>query len=322
MKKILFSILLLCSSIFVFAQTAHVKGRIIDSQTHQPIDYASAAIFKAGDSSLVTGTVSNSSGVFELDKLPAGHYRLKIAFIGYQNFIKTDLLLNDGQRIDLGDISLQVATRTLNQVDVKSQQANSINKIDKQVYRAGQFETAKGGSAIDIIKNLPSVSVNGEGNISMRGSESFMVLINGKPVITDAQTVLSQMPANAIENIEVVTSPSAKYDPDGRGGILNIITKKGATDGITLALNGQGGIPSIDDHGNSREPVRFGGDATLNYRKGKWDISVGGNYNRNDNAGYREGDVYTKNLQQAPSPAILQRANAALKNTTMPAARL
>jgi len=296
MKKIVFSTLLLCSSIFAFAQTAHIKGRIFDGQTHQVIEYASAAIFKATDSSLVAGAVSNSSGVFELDKLPAGRYRLKIAFIGYQNLIKTDLLLGDGQHIDLGDISLQAAIRTLNQVDVKDQQANSVNKIDKQVYRAGQFETAKGGSAVDIIKNLPSVSVNGEGNISMRGSESFMVLINGKPVITDAQTVLSQMPANAIENIEVVTSPSAKYDPDGRGGILNIITKKGATDGMTLALNAQGGLPSVDDHGNSREPVRFGGDATLNYRKGKWDISVGGNYNRNDNAGYREGDVYTKNF--------------------------
>lgn len=295
MKKNLLTALLLFNCLFLFAQTATIKGRIIDGRTHQPIEYASAAVFRATDSSLVAGAVSKANGTFELNNLPAGRYRLKIAFIGYQNFLKTDIQLNNGQRPDVGDIVLQAASRTLNEVSVKSQQANTINKIDKQVYRAGQFETAKGGSAIDVIKNLPSVSVNGEGNISMRGSESFMVLINGKPVITDAQTVLSQMPANTVENIEVVTSPSAKYDPDGRGGILNIITKKGATDGFTLALNAQGGLPSTKDYGNTREPLRFGGDATLNYRKSKWDVSVGGNYNRNDNAGFREGDVFTRN---------------------------
>ncbi|KAA2243547.1 TonB-dependent receptor [Chitinophaga agrisoli] len=298
MRRVFCLTLILFKCYFVLAQTAAIKGRIIDGQTHQPIEYASAAIFKTADSSLIAGTVSKTNGNVELNKLPAGHYRLKIVFIGYRNFIKTDLQLSEGQLLDLGDIILQPSDQLLKEVSVKGQQADAVTRIDKQVYRAGQFEAAKGGSAIDVIKNLPSVSVNGEGNINMRGSDRFMVLINGKPVITDAQTVLSQMPANVVENIEVVTSPSAKYDPDGRGGILNIITKKGAVDGMTLALNAQGGLPSIDDHGNSRKPLRFGGDATLNYRKGKWDLSVSGNYNRNDNAGYREGDVYTKNLPE------------------------
>ncbi|MEN0055867.1 MAG: TonB-dependent receptor [Mucilaginibacter sp.] len=296
MKKILSLALLLFSYWIGTAQTVAIKGRIIDAQTHHPIEYASVAIFKSGDSSLVAGTISKSNGNFELNKISAGHYRLKIAFIGYRNFIKADLPLSDGQRKDLGDIMLQPARNALSEVSVKGQQAGEVNKIDKQIYKAGQFEASKGGSAVDVIRNLPTVSVNGEGNISMRGSESFMVLVNGKPVITDAQTVLSQIPANAIENVEVVTSPSAKYDPDGRGGILNIITKKGTIDGVTLALNGQGGLPSVDDHNNSRMPQRFGGDATINYRKKKWDISVGGNYNRNDNAGFREGDVYTKDF--------------------------
>ncbi|MEO7214731.1 hypothetical protein [Mucilaginibacter sp.] len=115
-------------------------------------------------------------------------------------------------------------------------------------------------------------------------------------MLTDAQTVLSQIPANAVANIELITAPSAKYDPDGRGGIINIITKKGVNDGFTVAANAQGGLPSTIDYGNARKPQRYGADLTLNYRKGKWDMSVGGNYNRNDNAGYREGDVYTKNF--------------------------
>src|SRR5690606_37165803 len=108
----------------------------------------------------------------------------------------------------------------------------------------------KGGTAIDVLRNLPSVSVNGEGQISVRGSTGFLVLINGKPVLTDAQTVLSQLPANSLENIELITSPSAKYDPDGNAGIINILTKKGANDGFTLTANAQGGLPSIDDHNN------------------------------------------------------------------------
>lgn len=140
---------------------------------------------------------------------------------------------------------------------------------------------------------MPSVSVNGEGDITMRGSAGFLVLINGKPVLTDAQTVLSQLPANSIENIELITAPSAKYDPDGKGGIINITTKKGVGEGLSVALNAQGGLPAIHDYNNLEKPVRFGGDATLNYKKGKWELLVSGNYTRNDVNGFREGDVNT-----------------------------
>ena len=296
MKRIIlvFLVLSLCSGLLT-AQTARITGRIIDQDTHSPIEYASVSLFRLTDTSVIAGMVTQSNGSFSLDKLSAGHYRLTTTFIGYQTRIDSSILLTDGEQLRIADIRLQPSGKTMNEVVVKGRQANATNKIDKQVYRAGQFETAKGGSAIDLVKNLPAVSVNSQGEISLRGSESFMVLINGKPVITDAQTVLSQLPANAIENIEVVTSPSAKYDPDGRGGILNIITKKGTTDGFTLAVNAQGGLPTTTDYGNNRKPSRYSGDATLNYRKGKWDISLGGNYNRNDNAGFREGDAYTKN---------------------------
>jgi ferric enterobactin receptor len=186
--------------------------------------------------------------------------------------------------------------KMLNEVTIAGQRTPALYKIDKQSYRAGQFESAKGGSAIDVLKNLPSVAVNAEGDISVRGSAGFMVLINGKPVLADAQTVLTQLPANAIDNIELITAPSAKYDPDGRGGIINIVTKKGAVDGFTLTANTQGGLPSTTDYGNLKKPMRFGGDATITYKKGKWDISAGGNYTSNDNEGYREGDAYTKNF--------------------------
>jgi outer membrane receptor protein involved in Fe transport len=198
--------------------------------------------------------------------------------------------------IDLGSIPISPASESLSQVNIVGTKVNASNKIDKQSYRADQFESAKGGTAIDVLKNLPSVAVNGEGQISVRGSTGFLVLVNGKPVLADAQTVLSQLPANTLENIELITSPSAKYDPDGKAGIINIITKKGANDGFTLSANAQAGLPSTTDHHNKEQPKRFGGDLTLNFRKGAWDISVGGNYLRNDNTGFREGDVYTKNF--------------------------
>ncbi|WP_343702171.1 TonB-dependent receptor [Chitinophaga sp.] len=279
-----------------FGQKAAVTGTIIDEKDGQPLEYASVAAFRTSDSSLVTGAVTDAKGGFTLGKLKHGSYHLRVLFMGYGTKYVNNITLSDGQTLNLGKIVLNRGSAQLNEVNVTGKAADASNKIDKQSFRAGQFESAKGGSAIDVLKNLPSVSVNGEGSISVRGSTGFLVLVNGKPVITDAQTVLSQLPANAIENIELITSPSAKYDPDGKGGIINIITKKGATDGFSIAANVMGGLPSTTDHGNKEQPKRFGGDVTINFKKNKWDVSVSGNYTRNDNAGYREGDVYTKNF--------------------------
>ncbi|TAD91334.1 MAG: TonB-dependent receptor [Bacteroidetes bacterium] len=183
----------------------------------------------------------------------------------------------------------------LSTVTVTGKQATIANKLDKQTYKANQFETVKGGSATDVLRNLPSVSVNGAGEISVRGSTGFLVLIDGKPVLTDAQTILSQLPANTIENIEILTSPSAKYDADGKSGIINITTKKGTTDGLSILVNTQLGLPSTTDYANLANPLRFGADVTVNYRKNKWDVSLSANYTRNDANGRREGDVFTRN---------------------------
>ncbi|TBO41421.1 outer membrane beta-barrel family protein [Pedobacter kyonggii] len=288
-------LLLVFFSQTVKAQNVTLKGILIDQQTKQPLEYASIALLKKTDSTVVGGVLTRSNGAFEINKLQVGQYVLKIAYIGYRNkFIPVNI--NDTRIVNLGSVTLTPASELLNQVNISSGKVNASNKIDKQSYRADQFESAKGGTAIDVLKNLPSVAVNGEGQISVRGSTGFLVLVNGKPVLTDAQTVLSQLSANSLENIELITSPSAKYDPDGKAGIINIVTKKGANDGFTLTANAQAGLPSTTDYDNKEKPKRFGGDVTLNFRKDKWDISVGGNYLRNDNAGYREGDVFTKNF--------------------------
>ncbi|HMI01133.1 MAG TPA: TonB-dependent receptor [Pedobacter sp.] len=296
-SKYLVLLLFISSSIVSIAQTTSLKGIVIDAQTKQPIEYASIAVLENSTSGVVSGGVSNKTGAFKLEKIKPGKYDLRIAFIGYITKSLKGIDLKSSQPLDLGTIILEPGSKVLEQVSVTGTSSKAMYTIDKQIYKTSQFEAAKGGTAIDALKNLPSVAVDGEGNINLRGSSGFLVLVNGKAVLTDAQTVLSQIPANALENIEVITSPSAKYDPDGKSGIINIITKKGVTDGFTMSANALAGLPSTQDYDNKEKPLRFGGDLTINLKENKWDITISGNYTRNDNAGYREGNVFTKNFQ-------------------------
>jgi outer membrane receptor protein involved in Fe transport len=280
----------------ISAQNGSIKGIVLDSQNSEFIEYASVALINPIDNSVVTGTLTNKDGAFSLQKIKPGDYKLKVYFIGYEEYLSQKITVLKSKTIQLDPVKLKISNQTLNEVAVVNKNGNSHNKIDKQEYKASQFETAKGGTAIDVIKNLPSVTVNGEGSISVRGSNGFMVLVNGKPVLTDAVTILSQLPANTIQNIEIITAPTAKYDPDGKGGIINIVTTKGITDGFALSTNAMGGLPSTNDYNNLEQPIRFGADMTANYKKDKFDIALTLNYLRNDNNGYREGDVYTKDF--------------------------
>ncbi|MFC6876951.1 TonB-dependent receptor domain-containing protein [Flavobacterium myungsuense] len=278
-----------------FAQKSSFKGIVIDNQTLEPIEYASVSLVSQIDNSVVSGVITGKNGNFVIQNIQSGNYKIKIYFIGYEIQYLENILLKNNQVLNLDTFKLQRSNQSLEEVIIKGTKSNFYNKIDKQQYKADQFATANGGTAIDVIKNLPSVTVNGQGEISLRGSNGFMILVNGKPVLSDAQTLLSQLPANTIENIELITSPSAKYDPDGKGGIINIITKNNKN-GIALISNLSGGLPSINDYDNLEKPKRFGGDITFNYRTKKFDITISGNYLRNDVNGYREGNVFTKNF--------------------------
>jgi ferric enterobactin receptor len=292
MKLFTLGLLFSLSINYCFAQNAQLGGKVIDTEG-KSVSYVSVSLFKTADSSLVTGILTNDGGAFLLKSLSPGNYYLKLRLLGYSNKIVSNVDIRDSKKIDVGSLVIATDLKLLNQVEIKGQKASVSNKIDKQVYSAAQFQSAIGGNAIDVIKNMPSVTVNSQGEISMRGSSGFLVLINGKPVQVDALTVLSQLPANNIENVEIITSPSAKYDADGKSGIINIVTKKGANNGVSLAVNGQGGLPELHNYHNINAPVRFGGDATVNYKADKWDISTGASYLRNDLAGQRDGDVNT-----------------------------
>jgi outer membrane receptor protein involved in Fe transport len=292
---------LLLLSIFIsttqklLAQNIKVKGTVVEKVSNQPIEFASVIILKT-DSSIVAGALSQANGSFEIALNNTESYMLKIVSIGYETVFKNFTAVNNKQTINVDSISVVLSSKMLSDVVVTGKKNTIANKLDKQTYKANQFESAKGGSAVDVLKNLPSVSVNSAGEISIRGATGFLVLINGKPILTDAQTILAQLPANAIENIELITAPSAKYDADGKGGIINIVTKKGSTDGIGIQANILAGLPSTTNYNNLENPQRFGGDLTFNFKQKKWDITLSGNYTRNDANGKREGDVFTKNF--------------------------
>lgn len=284
--------------------TGQVTGKITDSSEGYPLEYATAALFNEIDSTLVSGVITDINGNFKIENLEKGEYFLEASFLGYQTKIIDNIVISKrDDRKDLGEINLILGNQ-LNEVIIESERPDVINRIDRQVYNATSFKSAQGGTAVQVLKNLPSVNVDSQGDISVRGSKGFVVLINGNPVQGQAGTLIAQLPANAIDRVEIITAPSAKYDPEGKGGIINIITKKGASDGAFAQLNIKGGLPSVESYDNTSNTQRYGIDGTYNIRKGDWNISLGASYLRNDIAGRRVGDVYTiinDTLTQFPS---------------------
>jgi outer membrane receptor protein involved in Fe transport len=193
----------------------------------------------------------------------------------------------------LGTIGLQPSQNLLDEVVLQTNTAAIRNKIDRQVYSASEFSTARGGTGIDLIRNLPSVSINGMGEISVRGSSGFVVLLNNKPIQSDIQNLLSQIPANSVKNIEIITSPSAQFDAEGKAGIINILTLKNALQGDYFHVNTLLGAPSVERYENEENVQRYGADITYNTVREKWNFSSGFSFQRNDISGRREGDVYT-----------------------------
>ena len=291
MKKLKVIILLIFTASTARAQTQAIKGTIIDAKSNANLEYSSVALYQKNDSSLVTGTVTDDEGFFELKAKP-GNYYLTVQFVGYNSQSVQNILLKK-QDLDLGSIGLNVSEKLLKELVVQGQQATITHQVDKQVFKAETFQASQGGTASDVLRNMPSLTVNAQGEIAMRGTTGFIVLINGKPVQSNPMLYLNQLPANAIENVEIITTPSAKYDPDGKAGIINITTQKGADEGLFLQANARLGAPSIEDYNNAEAHQRYGADVGINFRKNKWDISVGGNYYRDDIGGRRVGDVNT-----------------------------
>ncbi|WP_240655389.1 TonB-dependent receptor domain-containing protein [Flammeovirga pectinis] len=290
-KHLMFITLLLCVTTLTYAQSK-LTGKVKESSSSAVIEYATVALYNQEDNSLVTGVVTDTEGKFSIPKVEEGTYKLTVAFMGFETATKQNIKVSKGP-VKLGIISLKEDSQMLAEIEVKGETLTAVTKVDRQVYDASKFENASGGTATDVLKNMPSVSINGEGDLSVRGSTGFVVLLNGKPVQSDAATILNQLPANAIKNVEVITAPSAKYDSEGKAGIINIITTKGAADRLYAQVNLRIGMPAIENYDNHNNPQRYGGDFTIAQQKNKINWSLGGSYQRNDKAGRREGDVWT-----------------------------
>ncbi|MEZ0541005.1 TonB-dependent receptor domain-containing protein [Fibrella arboris] len=270
--------------------SAKLNGVLTDSTTGKPVEFATVALINATTGKPVDGAISDGRGKFSLKNLPEGDFKLQYSFIGYQTRTSAPIKLGKNADISLGAVVMAPDVRLLGEVTVTGQRAMIEEKVDRLVYNAEKDLTAKGGDASDILKKVPMLSIDLDGNVSLRGSSNIRVLINNKPSTIVAASVadaLKQLPADLIKTVEVITSPSAKYDAEGSAGIINIVTKKNTLRGLTL--NG-------DIGGGTR-----GSNLGLNgaYRQGKLGLTLGA-YGR---AMYNRGSMSLDQTTQTASGA-------------------
>ncbi|MGC9364992.1 MAG: TonB-dependent receptor domain-containing protein [Fidelibacterota bacterium] len=249
-----------------------IKGFVYDSKNNKPVEYANVVLYGQQTHEQVTGTITDVHGYFYLNELRPGMYILEIKFIGFDAFHMDSLVIRPGTgEVDLGRIEITPDVLAMGSVEVVGEKPIIEFQIDKKVINVSQQLTSLSGTAVDVLENVPSVSVDIEGNVSLRGSGSFNLLIDGRPSILDANDALQTIPASSIENIEIVTNPSAKYDPDGVAGVINIITKKSEKTGIAGLVN-----TSMGTFGNHSV------DFLLNFQKKRIGYFIGADYgNRN-----------------------------------------
>lgn len=244
-----------------------ISGVIIDSLSKQPVDFATVALEKWTDSKSVNGSISDEKGNFKLTGIGNGDYRLIVTFIGYKTTATKKITISDQNNVvKLGKIFLASSGKVLDEVTVVGQRELVENKIDKLVYNAEKDVTSKGGDAGDVLRKVPMVSVDIDGNVELRGSGNVKILINGKPsslVNNNVADAMKMIPSNEIKNVEVITSPSAKYDAEGTSGIINIVTKKTNIAGVSGNISGTVGTRTNR------------GNGSLSYRTGKFGFNAG-----------------------------------------------
>ena len=226
MKRVANILLFIAVSIATFAENV-VSGRLLDASTRQALDFANVSIIKQGETTPAGGTTTDIDGNFTLRNLPDGTYTLRLSFIGYIEQTRTIEL--SGKPVNAGKIYLEEDAKQLQEVEVTGQGSTMRFELDKKVFSVDQSIASAGGSASEILENIPSVDVDQEGNISLRNSDAVEIWINGKPAGLTADNraqVLQQMPAESIESVELITNPSAKYSPEGTAGIINLVLKK------------------------------------------------------------------------------------------------
>jgi outer membrane receptor for ferrienterochelin and colicin len=244
-----------------------ITGSVLDSALAKGVEFASIALFNVENSAPIDGTSADENGKFSITKVAPGTYKLLISFIGFEDKAINNIQVVKGQDVNLGVINMSQSVKTLSELTITGEKSMIEEKVDRLVYNAEKDITAKGGDAADILRKVPMLSVDLDGNLSLRGSSNIRVLINNKPstiIASNVADAIKQIPADMIKTVEVITSPSAKYDAEGSGGIVNIITKKNNLQGLTLNV----------DSGVGNRGTNLGLNGS--YRKGKMGFTLGG----------------------------------------------
>ena len=238
-----------------------VKGSLIDQETLQPLEYGTISLVNKNNPKQIQGGITDSSGVFNI-QLPAGTYDFKAEFIGFVPFTIKNLMISETK--DFGQIGLKISQNLLNEIELIAEKTEVEIRLDKRIYNVGKDLTVRGGNVADVLGNVPSVSVDLEGNVSLRGNDNVRILINGKPsglVGISGPQGLQNLPAESIEKVEVITSPSARYGAEGTAGIINVVLRKDNLNGLNGNFVANGGIPE-----------RYSGSLNVNYRTKKVNI--------------------------------------------------
>ncbi len=247
-----------------------IAGTVCDKTTRTPIEFATVILFAKNDTTQIAGIATDKAGNFKFSGIKTGSYFMRVQFIGYKTkTIDRIFISNSHLSFNSGKIYIEPSAINLPGVTAEGKRSPITYQLDKQVIDVSQIKTALSGTAADVLENVPSVSVDVDGNVSLRGSTNFQVLIDGRPSVMSAQDALQQIPASSIRNIEIMTNPSAKYDASGSAGIINIILKKDTNLGLSGILNLTGGLND-----------KYGGNFILQYKTPSISYDFGLDFNR------------------------------------------
>ena len=238
-----------------------ITGKVIDKETNQPLEYATIAFISKRQNKIITGGITDMKGDFSIP-VPVGMYDVSIEYLSFKTQIIPNKRLTQNQNI--GTFTLEIDAEALDAVEIIAERTTVELRLDKKIYNVGKDLTVRGGTVSDVLDNVPSVSVDVEGNVALRGNENVRILINGKPsglVGLNSTDALRQLPAEAIEKVEIITSPSARYDAEGTAGIINIILRRSKLQGLNGAITVNGG-----------HPVNAGISGNINYRTGDFNF--------------------------------------------------
>lgn len=257
-----------------------VKGKVVDQTTNEPLPYVNIAV-KDFDNKIITGGITDENGNFTIKKIPKGKSYVEIQYIGYKAHKANIEISIKKKTVELGTIQLLESTAQLDEVVVRAEISTVVQKVDRKVVNVGKDLTAAGTTASELLNNVQSISVDSQtGAISLRGNSNVRILVDGRPTNIPTAQLLRQIPSTSIKSVELITNPSAKYNPDGMSGIINIILNKNANTGF----NG-----SIDTGVTAGHYVRYNASANANYKTGK--VNFFGNYGHNSGDNYNYGFV-------------------------------